>query len=81
MADRVQDIIAETFQLAPEDVTDDLEFGVSHEWDSITHMNLMLALEEAFGISIPDDTVVELTTCRAVREYVGRVTGESSANA
>ena len=54
MADRVTDIIARTFGLPPDAVTDDLEFGVTPGWDSVNHVNLMLALEEHFNLEFPE---------------------------
>jgi citrate synthase len=38
------------------------------EWDSVNHISMMLALEEAFGISIADDELVELSTVAAIRQ-------------
>ena len=37
------------------------------QWDSVLHMNLVIALEEAFGISVPDDEVATLTSYPIVR--------------
>ena len=31
-------------------------------WESLKHMRLVIALEEAFGITIPDDEVVTMTS-------------------
>jgi acyl carrier protein len=42
---------------------------VAH-WDSVRHMNLIIALEEAFGISVPDDEVATLTSYPIVRAMV-----------
>ena len=42
------------------------------EWDSLNHVNLMLALEQRTGRSIDEDTMVELTTVAAIREFVAR---------
>ena len=40
------------------------------QWDSVRHMNLIIALEEAFGISVPDDEVATLTSYQIVRAVV-----------
>jgi acyl carrier protein len=40
------------------------------QWDSVRHMNLVIALEEAFGISVPDDEVATLTSYPIVRAMV-----------
>ena len=82
MSDRLQEVVASALQIAPDDVTDDMEFNSAPNWDSLNHITLMLSLEEAYGISISDDDVVELTSVGAIREYVGRVTGaQGSASA
>lgn len=38
-------------------------------WDSIGHLNLILALEEEFNISIPDDMVGNLVNYKLI-EYI-----------
>jgi acyl carrier protein len=40
------------------------------QWDSVRHMNLIIALEEAFGITVPDDEVATLTSYPIVRAMV-----------
>lgn len=47
----------ESFSL--ESVSDDLEYNTIPEWDSIGHMGLIAALEDAFGISMETDDIVE----------------------
>lgn len=39
-------------------------------WDSLKHMNLILALEEEFGIEFSDDQVVELTSLPEIRQAI-----------
>jgi acyl carrier protein len=70
MPDRVQRIAAEVFQIPVDAASDLLAFGESKHWDSVNHINLMLALEEAYETSIADDDVVELTTLPAIRRYL-----------
>ena len=40
------------------------------QWDSVRHMNLIIALEEAFDITIPDDEVAALTSFPIIRAVV-----------
>jgi acyl carrier protein len=50
-------------------------YGRTETWDSVAHMQLVLALEEAFGISLSPDDVVEMSTypaaVRVLRERHG----------
>jgi acyl carrier protein len=36
-------------------------------WDSLKHMNLVLALEEEFGVSIPDDEAANITSYALIK--------------
>ena len=37
------------------------------QWDSLSHMNLILALEEEFDVEIPDEEVGNLTSYKLVK--------------
>ena len=39
-------------------------------WDSFNHINLIINIEEEFGIEIPDDEVAEMHTVKSVLNYV-----------
>ncbi len=43
-----------------------------HGWDSFGHVSMIVALEEAYGISIPDDEMMVLTTMKAIVELTER---------
>lgn len=51
--------------IGPETSTDTVE-----QWDSLHHMNLVIALESAFGITIPDEEVVTLTSYPILKAMV-----------
>ena len=44
------------------EVLDGLKFNEIEEWDSIGHMSLMSALEEAFDISLETDDIVDFSS-------------------
>jgi acyl carrier protein len=35
-------------------------------WDSVRHMNLVLALEEEFGVEFTPDQTTAIVSCRAI---------------
>src|SRR4051794_36015456 len=37
-----------------------LAFGEHRHWDSLGHMSLVIALEQAFGVSLGDEDVLEI---------------------
>jgi citrate synthase len=68
-------LVASTLGIPVERVTDDMAFSEVAEWDSLNHVNLMLALEQALETEIDEDLMVELTTIRAIREFAARRNG------
>jgi acyl carrier protein len=70
MAERLESVVANALRIPESDVTDALEFNGIHQWDSLNHVALMLALEAAYDVSIPDDLMIELTSVRAIRAFI-----------
>jgi acyl carrier protein len=66
----VEQIIAETLGIAPEEVTDELRFQSIPEWDSLRHVNLVVALESHLGVQIDADRMIALDSVRAIRAFV-----------
>jgi citrate synthase len=73
MTDQIDALIAKAFKIAPSEVNGDLEYGSIEAWDSLAHVSLMLQIENEFDVEIDEDTMVELTSVRAIREYVSRI--------
>lgn len=66
----VVQVIAEKLRVPADRVRDELAFGAIPEWDSLNHVDLMVALEAEYGVTIDEDRMVELTTVRAIRAFV-----------
>jgi acyl carrier protein len=69
LSNRVRRVIANTQRVAPESVTMDKTFAELNI-DSLDGINIVFALENEFGISIPDDGVENM---RSVRDAVDGV--------
>jgi len=67
---QVQSLLAEVFQLPPGEVTPGLAFGDLPQWDSLGHMDLMLRLEEQFGVKVDTDLIAELVNIPAICAYL-----------
>jgi FkbH-like protein len=70
LADEAREFIAEVLRLRPESVTDSLEFRSIPEWDSLGHINLILALEARYRTPIDEDGLVALTNVGAIRAFM-----------
>ena len=67
--DRIVTLIATTLGIPAERVTDDLAFSETAEWDSLNHVNLMVALEKALQTEIDEERMIQLTSVRAIRDF------------
>lgn len=70
LTERVQALLAEAIQVPPDIVTPDLAFGDLPQWDSLGHMEVMMHLEDQFGIEISADTIAELISIPEICTYL-----------
>jgi acyl carrier protein len=72
LVEQIQVLIAGAFQVPSDLVTPELAFGDLPQWDSLGHMEVMLRLEEQYGVEIDTDTIAELINvqeiCRHLQE-------------
>lgn len=50
MNQQVQQLVADTFDLAPDEVTETLARDDVDQWDSLNHLRLITAVEGTFGV-------------------------------
>jgi acyl carrier protein len=70
ISDRVQALLAEAIQVPVEMVSPDLEFGDLPQWDSLGHMEVMLKLEDEFGVPIDTDTIANLISVPKICQFL-----------
>ena len=68
--EKVAKIIAEQFEVAAEKVTPTARFIEDLKADSLSVVELVLAIEEAFGIEIPDEDAEKIKTVGDAINYV-----------
>lgn len=74
VAQKVKDIIVEQLGVNPEEVTVEASFIDDLGADSLDTVELVMALEEAFGLEVPDEEAEKLTNVGAVIEYIEKNT-------
>ena len=63
---RVRTVIAAVFGVAPGRLNDDSSPDSVAKWDSQGHLNLMLALEQEFGVQFSEEQMYEMLSLRLV---------------
>lgn len=70
IAERVKKIVIEQLQVEASQVTEDANFVDDLGADSLDTVELVMALEEEFGMEIPDDAAEKIQTVRQAIEYI-----------
>ena len=68
MHDKLVNIICETFNISP-DQAPFISYG-DQEWDSLAHMDLITAVEEAFDIELDEDQMLQITSLNNLLKLV-----------
>jgi acyl carrier protein len=70
LTNRIEALLVESLRVPPDQITPELAFGDLPQWDSMGHMEVMMALEAQFGIEINADTITTLTSVPAITNYL-----------
>ena len=70
--DALKQVVAETFHIAAESVPDDASNQSLPQWDSLGHMNLIMAIEKRFGVQFTLEEIIELRDLPAIRQTLAK---------
>jgi len=68
--DRVKKIVVDRLQVAEDRVSPDASFVEDLGADSIDQMELVMGLEDEFGLTIPDEDAEKITNVGLAVEYI-----------
>ena len=69
---QLQQTIAATLKVAPAQITETTRNEDLEAWDSLGQVNLIMALEQAFGVYIEVEDFDQLTSVPAIIAYLGK---------
>lgn len=65
--ERIKDVMAGVFGIDAESINEDSSQDNIEGWDSIKHLDLIVSLEDEFGISIPLDEVPNMVNMKYIK--------------
>lgn len=63
---KILEVMSSVFEVELTSLNEDSSIDNIENWDSIRHLNLILALEEEFNITIPDEEVGDLVNYKLI---------------
>ena len=78
VAEKITEIIVEQLGVKPEEVTPEASFIDDLGADSLDTVELVMALEEEFGIEIPDEEAEKIQTVGDAIKYIDSKTSQTS---
>ncbi len=72
MEEKINQILSKTLKVPLEKTAEDLTMDDVGNWDSLTHMNLIVAIEDDLGIELSGDDIAEMISFNAIRTTVAK---------
>ena len=73
MIDEVKNVLANLWDLKADEIPDDCKLGQFHKWDSLSHIQIMLELENSLDLELNADNIQALNSLeKIVSELIKR---------
>jgi acyl carrier protein len=73
LRERILKVMSLVFEVSVETLNEDSSSDRIGSWDSLKHLNLILALEEEFNVEIPDEEVGNLMNYKLIKLVVEEI--------
>lgn len=70
MEQSVETLVAEVLQVPPAMISDELAMQDVDAWDSLKHMELIVSLEEAFGLQLSFEEIVTMQSVGNIKRVL-----------
>ncbi len=67
MTEPLEEVIGSVLGVSPQSLSDDSSIENVQEWDSLRQLSILLALENAYGITITTDQALDMNSISAIR--------------
>lgn len=75
---KLKSVIATVLEIEPTEIDENSSMDTIEAWDSIKHMDLILSLEEEFGVSVPDEEAGDLTSYALIKLVMKELLGDKA---
>jgi acyl carrier protein len=65
--EQLKQVLADVLDLEPSAIGETASVDTIEQWDSLKHLNLVLALEERFGVTLTEEQTVQILSYRLIK--------------
>lgn len=69
---KLEILFSEVLAIPETQITDDLAYNSISEWDSISHMALIAAIDDEYSITLDTEDIVDLSSVAKAREILNK---------
>jgi len=69
---KLYNVFAQSLQIDPSKVSEDLAYNEIAEWDSVAHMALITEIESVFDIMLDTDDILEMNSVAKAKEILAK---------
>ena len=70
LLESVQKALSAALNVETSEIDAETQFGDLPQWDSMGHMEVLVALEKEFGVEVTAETITNLISVPAIFEYI-----------
>jgi acyl carrier protein len=70
MTEKIETLMADLFDMKNEDITDSLAMANTDGWDSLKHMELIVSIEQTFGIELAFEEIIAMQTLKDIKQIL-----------
>ena len=70
---RIKEVLSAVIDVPIEQISDNASMDDIESWDSLAQMNLVIALEDEFQITIPDEEVGTLISIKLILSLINEI--------
>jgi acyl carrier protein len=70
---KIKYVMSSVFDIAQDEIQSDASAITIESWDSLKHMNLIVALEEEFETEFSDKEIIKMMSFNVIYEVVGNL--------
>jgi acyl carrier protein len=74
----LENILGKVLRIPAEDIDDTTEFKNVSGWDSLRHMELIVSLENAYGVQFSFDQIAVMQDVKTVRDTLAALDGKQA---